>query len=245
MKFVHKDQLLDLVFGTFGITLLNLEYTKNTKVIAEADDLMILAKGKTQVEFENYANIDKKVATWVRDSKIIFNDLKSKLMILTRRKPILNGSLKFISTTKYYKKTIKYLGIIIDRRCNFDEHIEYIRGKCIKFIHALSKSVKINWGLRHDVLRIIYTRAILPILSYRPPVWIECLTRNNNAIKLKRVQRLINIKPQKYSVPRRTKILSIVTGIPPMLIELGNLDDFYHITRGNEQEGLYDAPKDY
>jgi hypothetical protein len=29
------------------------------------------------------------------------------------------------------------------------------------------------------------------------------------------------------------------------LIELGNLAKFYHITRGNEQEGLYDAPKDY
>ena len=39
-------------------SLLNLEYKKNTKVIAYADDLMILTKGKTQVEVENYANIE-------------------------------------------------------------------------------------------------------------------------------------------------------------------------------------------
>jgi hypothetical protein len=39
-------------------SLLNLEYTKNTKVIAYADDLMILVKGTTQVEVENYANIE-------------------------------------------------------------------------------------------------------------------------------------------------------------------------------------------
>ena len=38
--------------------LLNLEYKKNTKMIAYADDLMILTKGKTQVEVENYANIE-------------------------------------------------------------------------------------------------------------------------------------------------------------------------------------------
>jgi hypothetical protein len=36
----------------------------------------------------------------------------------------------------------------------------------------------------------------------------------------------------------------VLTGITPILIELGNLTKFYHNTRGNEQ-GLYDAPKDY
>jgi hypothetical protein len=41
-------------------SLLNLEYTKNTKVTAYADDLMILVKGTTQVEDENYTNIDTK-----------------------------------------------------------------------------------------------------------------------------------------------------------------------------------------
>ena len=36
--------------------LLNLEYTKNNKVMAYADDLKILVKGRTQEEVENYAN---------------------------------------------------------------------------------------------------------------------------------------------------------------------------------------------
>jgi len=39
-------------------SLLQLEFTKNTKVIAYADDLMIFVKGTTQVEVENYANIE-------------------------------------------------------------------------------------------------------------------------------------------------------------------------------------------
>jgi hypothetical protein len=39
--------------------------------------------------------------------------------------------------------------------------------------------------------------------------------------------------------------VSVLTGITPILIELGNLAKFYHIIRGNEQEGLYHAPKDY
>jgi hypothetical protein len=170
---------------------------KNTKVIAYADDLMILTKGKTQVELENYANMGtQKVATWARDNKIIFNDQKSKLMILTRRKPKKKRDFKIYLNNKKLQQedTIKYLAIIIDRRFNFNEHIDYITGKCMKLIHALSKSAKINWGLRHDVPRIIYTGAILPILCYGVPVWIECLERYSNATKLKRVKRLINIK---------------------------------------------------
>jgi len=60
-------------------------------------------------------------------------------------------------------------------------------GKCIKITHAISKSPKISWGLRHDVLRTIYAGTILTILSYGAPIWIECLER-------KRMQRLINMK---------------------------------------------------
>jgi hypothetical protein len=39
-------------------------------VIAYADDLMILTKGKPQVEAENYVNIEtQKVATWAGNNK--------------------------------------------------------------------------------------------------------------------------------------------------------------------------------
>jgi hypothetical protein len=82
-------------------------------------------------------------------------------------------------------------------------------------------------GLRHDVLRIIYTAAILPILSYGAPVWIECLIRINNTTKLKGVQRLINIKIAKAFRSTSYEALSVLTGIISILIELGNLAKFY------------------
>jgi Fe-S cluster biosynthesis and repair protein YggX len=95
-------------------------------VIAYANDLMILTKVKTQVEVEIYANIEtQKFATWARDNKIIFNDQKSKLMTLTRRKPKMKWDFKIYLNNKKLQEddTIKYLGIIIDRRYNFNKHI--------------------------------------------------------------------------------------------------------------------------
>jgi hypothetical protein len=166
-------------------------------------------------------------------------------MVITRRKPKNKREFKiYLNNKKLQEDAIKYIGIIIDRRFNFSEHTEYIKGKCINLIHTLSKSAKINWGVRHDILRI-YTGTILPISSYGAPVWIQCLERNNHATQLKRVQRLINIKIAQAFHTTSYEALNVLTGITPILIELGNLAKYYRINRGNEHEGLYGAPTDY
>jgi len=85
-------------------------------------------------------------------------------MVTTRNKTENRLDFKiFLSNKKLQEKyTINYLGTITDRRFNFSEHIQCITGTFIKIIHALTKSAKTNWGLRNDVLRIIYAGAILP-----------------------------------------------------------------------------------
>jgi len=64
---------------------------------------------------------------------------------------------------------IKYLGIIIDSKLNFREHIMYTASKCTKLIHALSKSAKHSWGLSHNALYNIYNGPILSLLLYGAP----------------------------------------------------------------------------
>ena len=124
---------------------------------------------------------------------------------------------------------IKYLGITIDRRFNFNQHIDKITGKSIKIVHTLSKSAKINWGLRH-ILRIIYNGAILPILSYEALVWILRLNKKHNAIKLKRVQRLINIKITRAYCTSFHEALCVLTGMNPILTELVSQAKIYYNT---------------
>jgi hypothetical protein len=67
---------------------------------------------------------------------------------------------------------IKYLGIIIDSKFKFNGHIKYISDRCTNLINALSKSARISWGLRHEVLKTIYDGGILPQMLYAAPVWI-------------------------------------------------------------------------
>ena len=87
-------------------SLLNLEYSKNTKIIAYADDLMILVKGSSQVEVENYANIEtQKVATWARNNKTSFNNQKSKVLVITKKKPKNKRDIRIFLNNKKLQQT--------------------------------------------------------------------------------------------------------------------------------------------
>jgi hypothetical protein len=83
-------------------------------------------------------------------------------------------------------------------------------------INGMNKNKAPPWGLRHDDLRIIYAGAILPIISYGAPIWIECLKRKHNVAKLKIVQRLINIKIARAYRTTSYEALCVLTGITPI-----------------------------
>jgi hypothetical protein len=55
--------------------LLNLKFNSRTKVIAFADDLIVLTGVACKIKTKNYANQDlKKIERWATDNKIEFND---------------------------------------------------------------------------------------------------------------------------------------------------------------------------
>ena len=110
---------------------------------------------------------------------------------------------------------MKYLGIIFDHKLTFREHIKYMAEMCTKLIFSLSKSAKLNWGLQHAALKTIYTGAILPLLLYGTPVWTKAIEIESNKLKLKRIQRLINIKITKAYRTVSNEALCALTGLTP------------------------------
>jgi retron-type reverse transcriptase len=57
--------------------VLNLRYKKHTRVIAFADNLLVMIRAESIGEVENNANIEMdKIASWARDNKIKFNEEK-------------------------------------------------------------------------------------------------------------------------------------------------------------------------
>ena len=79
--------------------------------------------------------------------------------------------------------TLKYLGIIMDHKFTFKEHIAYVTERCAKLIHELSRAAKISWGIKHEAMKTIYKGDILPLLLYGAPVWIDAMKFEYNKRK--------------------------------------------------------------
>jgi ribonuclease HI len=128
---------------------------------------------------------------------------------------------------------IKYLGIIIDSKFKFNEHIKYITDRCMKLINTLSKSARISWGLRHKALKTIYDGGILLQLLYAAPIWIESINKECNKVKYVRVQRIISLRIAKAYHTISHKALCILAGITPIHQEV---DTQYNITTGRNAQ---------
>ena len=86
-------------------SLLTLELTSRSKAKAFADDLIILTRGETVAEAENYMYLElRKIQEWAQNNKMKFNENKSKVMLMSRRKRK-ERRLTFILTTKCSNKS--------------------------------------------------------------------------------------------------------------------------------------------
>jgi len=86
-----------------------------TKVVDFADDLLLAIRGESVRAVENYANVElSKITLWSKN-KIIFNEEKSKAMLVSRRKRREQKEIKVYLNNKPLEQVIrmKYLGIIM------------------------------------------------------------------------------------------------------------------------------------
>jgi hypothetical protein len=132
-----------------------LRYTKHTKAVAFADDLVITIitiitiKADCIQEAENIANVElSTISAWAVNNKIRFNEHKSKVMLMIRRKRKERKEIEIYLNNKPLSQvhSMKYRGIIFDSKLTFREHIDYMAEKCTKLIFALSKISKAQLG---------------------------------------------------------------------------------------------------
>jgi len=105
----------------------------------------------------------------------------------------------------------------------------------------LARSNKLNWGLGHRELKVIFNGAIEPILTYGAPVWEKALTKQNNLKKYQRVQRMMNIKIAKAFRTLSYEASCVLAAIRPIQLAVEEKICTYTATHNNIE---YDEPLD-
>ena len=79
---------------------------------------------------------------------------------------------------------------------------------------------KLSWEIKHAAIKTIYKGAILRLLTYGVPVWIDAMKYEHHGRKCIRVQRVINIRmAEAYRTTSRLG-LCILTEMTPIIIKM-------------------------
>ncbi|GBM26655.1 hypothetical protein AVEN_15461-1 [Araneus ventricosus] len=138
-----------------------------SETIAFADDLLPCFQGKTLQDINREAQrILDFVLNW------------AKVMILDRReRNTFTSALTLHGIPLCFVKELKYLGVILDSKCCWKQHIFYLSKKCENILLGLNRVAKNTFGLKSNVTSLIYKQETLSSLYA-----LTCITSPNRLI---------------------------------------------------------------
>lgn len=167
----------------YSIYTSDVNVDRNQEAAFYADDSAFICRGKVSNAIikrmqQSLITSQKFFNKWkikVNDNKtqaIIFPYNKSPKRIPTQ---ILFGNGDIIPI----KEDVKYLGIVLDKKLNFRQHVNYICDKAINCGRALYPILNRRSKLNLKNKLLLYNMCIRPILTYGCPVWFKKTTKTH------------------------------------------------------------------
>ena len=162
------------------------------KFIQFADDTTIMYSHSSIVQLKSTLETEtNKVINWLRANKLIINLTKTHSMLFTKKIGNFNLHLQIQDIQLEENFETSFLGVIIDNRLSWKQHIQYISGKISKSI-ALMRLLRNKFPKR--ILKIIYMSLIYSYINYCNLIWGGAYKNNiDPLIKLqKKALRIVN-----------------------------------------------------
>ena len=152
-----------------------------------ADDTAIFLSDNDSKKLENTLNTElKKVSDWLVANKLTLNVKKSNVLLFRQGNkqppPPINIIINGLAVDE--KESAKYLGIIMDNKLSFKQHIEHVKAKLVKGC-AILNMVK-HYVPKHILINT-YNAHIQPHIDYGLTVW--GYTHKTHILPVERQQR--------------------------------------------------------
>ena len=159
-----------------------------------ADDANLFKCNKSILKLIDETNDHiQHVIKWFANNKLTLNKNKTQLMIY--------GPVQYLNYKEPFKimidehevietKSLKFLGIIIDNKLSFKQHINYVSNKITNSLGAINK---IKFFMTPYCLNILYNSICLPHLVYGNIVWASAYPSTIKPLQviMKRAMRII------------------------------------------------------
>ncbi|GFS56744.1 hypothetical protein TNCV_2221791 [Trichonephila clavipes] len=158
---------------------------------------------------------------WSKSFKLEFNPDKTRFMAIEKRNVCYDAFQLYLDGTPLTMvKQMKYLGVLLDTKFSWKQHLSYISEKCDKLQRGLNRIARNTFGINFNVHSVIYKQGIEPFILYGSRVWGEALKRKMNSKYLRRIQRRILLRVIcGYSTISYDSVYAI-SGFPPIDITI-------------------------
>ena len=144
----------------------------NSKVILFAEETTLYASSDHTLNLYDLINIDiDNLTDWLRENKLSLNTSKAHYMLISPNREInaLNqNTIKIASDDIERKDCCKFLGIMIDDKLTWSQHIDYIHSKLSRSLYAINRS---RYLVPPKYLKTLYDSLVHQYLSYGIALW--------------------------------------------------------------------------
>lgn len=186
--------------------------------IGFADDLAIIVKGRfASTLCERMQHAFSIVERWCKEKGLTVSAGKTGLMLFTRKRRV-DGfhPPKLFGSPVHSSSTVKYLGVTLDPKLNWNNHVTSKIQKTLNTYWALKKAIGSKWGLNPANIYWLYTVVLRPMFCHAAVVWwrrSELFTTRKELDQLQRLA-LIAITGGLRTTP--TRAMEALLNIPPL-----------------------------
>ena len=182
-----------------------------------ADDVSLLITGidaGVMKDIMQQALVDTQA--WCRDHGLKINPNKTDAIMFTLRRKWNKTPLRLDGVDIELKRSVKYLGVFLDQRLHWNDHVENQVRKAKMILHQSRRIIGRTWGLNPRSTRWLYTAMVRPMITYGCCVWAPALEKKMIQNKLTKIQRMacLAISGAMRSTP--TAGMELILGLPPL-----------------------------
>ena len=139
------------------------------KFILYADDANIILTGENMNEIEEQLSIlTAALLKWVDSNGLVLNLKKTNYMIFSRRKVDRNINLIIANTHIQCKSEARFLGVIVDDKLNWSQHIKTIKSKMSRYVGIM---YRIKSSLPIQACLQIFHSLVMSHINFCSLVW--------------------------------------------------------------------------
>ena len=181
---------------------------KSTEPVLFADDTNLFSSGSNAISLQDGVNNDLAIiAEWLKVNKLSLNIKKTHFMCFSAKNKSRPGiSLQIDGEAIAEVNKSKFLGVVIDNKLSWKDHISFVCRKVARGIGVIIKARKV---LYNESLKCLYYSFIYPYMIYCNQVWGSACKTNIEPLQVlqKRAVRIIlGVHPRSPSEPLFTTL---------------------------------------